>query len=396
MRWRIVGRWLNILDYALHSLRRKMMKNTTVFMVFSIVVFLFASFQLMRGALTELATVLLASSPDITVQQLLAGRQTTLDSQVKARLERIYGIAAIEDRIWGYYFDESNGANYTVIGLQNLDKPQFTAPWVKMVDGRLPKTGERGAAIISEQVKLHLQLGTRKNFSLFRPDLSLASFTTTGMFTRQADVLTADTILLTLADARDLFAIPRGQVTDLLVWVSNPAEIEMIATKISEIVPGSRVITKSRIAKSYTMIFNWRSGLGTLCLITALAAFVILAWDKASGLSQEDLREVGILRILGWQTEDILLLRFLESGVISFCAFAVGYLAAWLHVAMYNGALFRPVMLGWSVLRPTVTVVPPFIWSDVFVVVSVSVIPYLCATAIPAWRAAVIRPDSVL
>ena len=39
---------------------------------------------------------------------------------------------------------------------------------------------------------------------------------------------------------------------------------------------------------------------------TALAAFVILAWDKASGLSQEEKREVAILKMLGWQTGDVM------------------------------------------------------------------------------------------
>jgi len=40
--------------------------------------------------------------------------------------------------------------------------------------------------------------------------------------------------------------------------------------------------------------------------------------------------------------------------------------------------------------------VPPFAIDDVLLVFSISVIPYLCATAVPAWRAASVRADSVI
>jgi ABC-type lipoprotein release transport system permease subunit len=231
---------------------------------------------------------------------------------------------------------------------------------------------------------------------LFRPDLSQASFETVGLFDRKGDILTGDLILMTLPDARDLFAISEGLVTDLLVYVANPNEIETIAVKISEKLPGSRVITRNQILKTYKVVFNWRSGLGTICLLTALAAFVILAWDKASGLSQEEMKEVGILKILGWQTNDIIFLRFCESLSVSFLAFLTGYLLAWMHVAFLGGTLFRPVFLGWSVVRPVFSLVPPFAVEDLLLVFSISVIPYLCATAVPAWRAATVRADSVI
>jgi ABC-type lipoprotein release transport system permease subunit len=391
-----LGRLLNILDYALYSLKRKLFKNVSVFSIFTLVIFLFGSFQLVSKALTEAAETILATAPDITVQQMSAGRQVSIAASAKIEIAEIFGIKKTDERIWGYYFDEDNGANYTVIGVQ----PQFDNPpatrLLDLAEGRLPVAGERGKVVVSENIRHHLQLGTRKHFSLFRPDLSQASFETVGLFDRKGDILTADLILMSLPDARDLFAIPEGFVTDLLVYVANPNEIETIAVKISDTLPGSRVITRNQILKTYKVVFNWRSGLGTICLLTALAAFVILAWDKASGLSQEEMKEVGILKILGWQTSDIIFLRFCESLSVSLLAFLTGYLLAWVHVVFFDGALFRPVFLGWSVVRPAFSLVPPFAVDDLLLVFSISVIPYLCATAVPAWRAASVRADSVI
>jgi len=391
-----LGRSLNIFDYALSSLKRKFLKNTGIFFIFTLVIFLFSSFQLFSKALTEAAEKILTTAPDITVQQMSAGRQVSIAASAATGLKGIFGIQRIEQRIWGYYFDESNGANYTVIGLYNLAGVSSKSLWIGLSEGRLPAADERGKVVISEDVRRRLQLGSRKHFSLFRPDLTQASFETVGQFDKKGDILTADMMLMSLADARDLFAIPEGLVTDLLVYVANPHEIDTIAKKISEKIPASRVITNRQILKTYKVVFNWRSGLGTICLLTALAAFVILAWDKASGLSQEEMKEVGLLKILGWQTSDIIFLRFCESLTVALLAFFAGYFLAWMHVGYFDGALFRPVFLGWSVIRPVVSLVPSFAAEDLLLVFSISVIPYLCATAVPAWRLATVRADSVI
>lgn len=390
------GRQLNILDYALRSLRQKLLKNTAVFCIFALVIFLLTSFHLLGKAFTEAAEFILLTVPDITVQQMSAGRQTSLSSGAAGKLSAIYGIRKMEERIWGYYFDESNGANYTVIGMDHRHEDVDKGEWLGLSDGRLPEPGARGEVVISGEVGRLLALGERQYFTLFRPDLSLHSFKTVGFFDSSWDIVTADVILMSLADARELFAIPDGYITDLLVYAGNPQEIETIAAKISENLPGSRVITRSQILKTYKVVFNWRSGLGTICLLTALATFIVLAWDKASGMSGEEVREVGVLKVLGWQTSDIIALRFCESGAVGVLAFFTGYLLGWVHVVMFEGALFKPVFLGWSVLRPAFRVVPSFTFADMLLIFSISVIPYFCATAVPAWRAAVIRAESVI
>lgn len=392
----LAGRLLNIVDYALSSLRRKLLKNTGIFIIFSLVVFLLASFLLVTKGLTEAAQKILAGAPDITVQQMSAGRQVSIASSARESLTDVFGIRKIDERIWGYYFDEDNGANYTVLGLSPSAFSSSADLLFGLAEGRLPGATSAGEVVVSDSVRKHLQLGSRKHFSLFRPDLSQTSFEVVGQFDQKTDLLTADLLLMSLTDARNLFDIHKGLVTDLLVDVANPAEIDTIAVKISERIAGSRVITRKQILKTYKVVFNWRSGLGTICLLTSLAAFVILAWDKASGLSQEEMKEVAVLKILGWQTNDIIFLRFCESFSLSVLAFLTGYVLAWVHVVFWQGSLFRPVFLGWSVVRPVFSIVPPFSMGDLLLVFSLSVIPYLCATAVPAWRAATVRAGSVV
>lgn len=389
---RYISRSLNILDYAISLLLRQRLKNFSILFVFSAVIFLLSSFQLATSALRKSAEILLTAVPDVTVQMMSAGRQVPLHISSQEAVKGVLGIADIKQRIWGYYFDEKNGANYTVIGLPQ--NSVATAVEQSLAWGKLPE--QTGEVIVARPVSESMQLGERKQFSLFRPDLSLQSFIKVGEFSRGNGLVTDDVLLMSLEDARKLFAMGDDEITDLLIEVGNKAEIDTVAKKISEILAGTRVVTKKQIQKTYDVVFSWRSGFGSICLLTSLFAFIILAWDRAAGLSPEERKEMGILKVTGWQTIDILHLRFWESSVIAFLSFLIGYSLAWGHVTIFDAVLLKPVLLGWSVLQPTYHFTPPFSLVDMLVIAALSVIPYLVATIIPAWKSAMVRPDTVI
>ena len=291
---------LNILDYALASLWRKRLKNFSVFLIFTGIIFILASFQFLSSSLSQTAQTLLVNVPDITVQQLSGGRQVPFLTESTQKLDEIFGIRSIQPRVWGYYFDESNGANYTIMG---IDLPLKSDLFPKLLaSGSYDGMKKQGDVILGQYVFENMGMEGRQVFSLFRPDLSMIAFNRVGVFAKTSNLLTGDIILMSLSDAQDLFAMQTNQITDLLVTVGNPTEIATIAEKISDTIPGTRVLTKDQILKTYEAIFGWRSGFGSACFLAGLLSFVILAWDKGLGLSEEEKREVGILKILGWQT----------------------------------------------------------------------------------------------
>ena len=372
------------------------MKSLSVLLVFAAVIFLLASFQMVTQALSDKAKQVLVHTPEITLQKMSAGRQEYFPLAYKDQLAGIFGIRRMVPRIWGYYFDEVRLANYTVMGMDTSEMPEGDRLDSALASGRMPSLEESGRVVIGHSIKKGLDLAGRTTFSLFRPDLSLKPLEISGEFSQNTDILTNDLIVMTLGDARDLFAIPAGQVTDLCIYVANPKEIDTIARKISDALPAVRVLTRPQIQKTYQVVFGWRSGFGSICLLAALAAFVILAWDKASGLSPEERREIAILKVLGWETSDILAVRFWESVIVSGLACILGMTAAYIHVVYFSASLFRPVLMGWSVLRPELHLLPNMAAGDILLILAFTVIPYLAATVIPAWRSATVPADSAL
>lgn len=361
--------------------------------VFAGVIFLLASFQMTTKALTVASSESLAFAPEILIQKMKAGRQESIPVNYAEKLAGIFGIRSITPRIWGYYFHEISGVNFTILGLDPFAMPLGDQLSQAIDSGKTPEEGE---VVAGEGARSTLSANGSSLFSLFRPDLTLKSFSIVGTFTPATDLLTYDTLFMNLGDARDLFALPEGLATDLCVTVANAKEVATIAKKIASLLPDTRVVTREQIQKTYQAVFGWRSGFASICLLTALTSFIIFAWDKASGLTPEEKKEISVLKIIGWQTSDILILRFWEAMVVSLVSFFMGYTLAYIHVAFFDAALFRPIMLGWSALHPALRLIPSVDLSEFILVLCLTVVPYLAATVIPAWRSAIIPADSAL
>jgi lipoprotein-releasing system permease protein len=202
--------------------------------------------------------------------------------------------------------------------------------------------------------------------------------------------------LLCEDDFRKIFGGSKGHATDLVLRIRNPKELSTIALKIAEMLPDTRIILREEILRTYDSIFDWRGGIMVFLLAGALMAFIIFAWDKASGLSLEERREIGILKAVGWETSDVLLLKFWEGMVISLSAFLMGIILAYVHVFFTSSALFAPALKGWSVLYPSFRLTPFIDFSQIGALFFLSVVPYTVATIIPSWRAATVDPDSVM
>lgn len=92
----------------------------------------------------------------------------------------------------------------------------------------------------------------------------------------------------------------------------------------------------------------------------------------------------------------MIVMKFWEGMVLSLSSFLFGIILAYVHVFFTSGSLFKPVLKGWSVLYPDFKLTPFIDAYQVAILFFLAVVPYLVATIIPAWRAAITEPDMVM
>jgi ABC-type lipoprotein release transport system permease subunit len=212
----------------------------------------------------------------------------------------------------------------------------------------------------------------------------------------ESELVATDVVALSGVDFRRIFGFDADVFTDAAVRVANPAEVRTVATKIVQVMPDVRAITRDDIARTYEAVFDWRGGLAVLVLAGAVLAFAVVAWDKASGLSAGERREIGILKAVGWDTSDVLLMKAWEGAAVSLTAFALGALAAWVHVFHTSAPLLRAVLQGWSGLYPEFRPAPHVTAFELVNLLLLAVVPFVLATLVPSWRAATADPDAAM
>jgi ABC-type lipoprotein release transport system permease subunit len=372
-----IERQKNVLDFTLASLARRKRKNLALLLVYTLLVFLIASVMFATFSIKKEASLLLENAPEMIVQRTVAGRQDPIPLSYLERIQGIPGVMSCEGRLWGYYYDPVAGANYTLLVPREEEPGQGTIDVGSGVARtRLASPGDSLEFKTSTGEVIELEVGE--------------------VISAESELVSSDLVLVSNADYRRIFGGSDELATDLVVRVANERELSTIALKIAERLPDTRIILREEILRTYDAVFNWRGGILILILSGVVLAFAIVSWDKASGLSLEERREIGILKAVGWETSDVILMKFWEGMVVSLSSFLLGVLLAYAHVFFGGAKLFAPVLKGWAVLYPEFKLVPFIDASQITALFFLTVVPYTVATIIPSWRAAIIDPDSVM
>ncbi len=374
---RVLNRHRAILDFALSSLLRRKTKNLALFAVYTLLIAVIASLIFFVQALKREAALVLSEAPDMVVQRMVAGRHDLIPTGYGDIISTIRGVSSVTPRLWGYYYDPVFKANYTLL--------------VRDTEPLQPGSIIIGSGVARNQ---RITAGDLLNFRSYH-GLPLL-LTVTEILPHASELVAADLVLMARQDFQAMFSLPAGVATDLAVTVANPRELITVANKVAAKFPDTRPILKSELLRTYDSLFDWRGGMIVVMLGVAVLAFVIFAWDKATGLSAEERREIGILKSIGWETTDVLLLKFWEGTTVSLSAFMAGVLLAYLHVFFGSAALFSHALKGWAVLYPQFRLVPVIDGYQLAVLFTLTVLPYTAATIIPAWLAATIAPDAAM
>jgi ABC-type lipoprotein release transport system permease subunit len=218
-----------------------------------------------------------------------------------------------------------------------------------------------------------------------------------GRFRAETAIRTADVVLVTDRDARRILGVPGGGATDFAVWLANENEADAVTARIAEL-SGTRlrVIERERQRRAYGLTFDTRGGLLAIALLPTLAALLLLAWERLTGLGADERREIAILKAVGWETRDVLMTRLWESSILALLGSVLGVVLAYAYVFPLGAPGLRDALFGWSLLYPTIDLVPATDPAELVAFVAIVVIPFVAIGIVPAWRASIVDLEDVV
>jgi ABC-type lipoprotein release transport system permease subunit len=373
--WSRIEKQRKIIDFTLSSLARRKGRNLALSLVYAGVVFLLASVLFMTGALRMEAKMLLGNAPELVVQRQVAGRHDLMPNSYLDVVRSITGARNVKSRLWGYYFDPSLRANYTLVVPEKFS------------------SGE-GTVVIGQGISRIDSAFPGDILSIRGYDGRLVNLTVNSVLSLESALLTSDLMLISKKDFITIFNIPPDHFTDLTLSVENAGDLPGVAAGIVDRLPDTRIISRQDILKTYADMFDWRGNFILFTISATIWVIGILAMDKAFGFCAEERKEIGILKAIGWNASDVLLVKFWEGILISLCAFLNGILPAYVHVFYMQSVLFTPVLKGWSVLYPDFRLTPFVNPREIAILFFLTIVPYTLATIVPSLKLAAVDPDT--
>ncbi len=382
-------------EFALNSILRQKTKNIFIFTLFTILIFLVASiFEISNGLKKELLTTV-NSLPEITIQNTQAGKIIDIEESKINEILQINGISSANGRVWGYYYFAPKNLYFTIVGIDQFEqqaKNNFEILTKQYDFNKMQNEMIVGNGIL----KILNENYYREYFNFIKPNGEIKQVNIIGSFDRETTLQTNDIILMSKDLAYEIFGINQTMVTDIVVDVKNIEEIDTVALKIKEIFPNYKVTTREDLKRGYEEMFNYKGGLFLALFIVCLFSFFMIIYDRSSGLNNEEKREIGILKAVGWSTNNILKWKFYESTIISITAFLFGFILSFLYVYILEAPLLKNLFLGFNTMKPEFSIPFELNLSLMATIFFICIPIYIAATIFPSWRASVADADEVL
>ena len=169
----------------------------------------------------------------------------------------------------------------------------------------------------------------------------------------------------------------------------NKNEVDFLADKIRRYHGDLRVTTKDEMIRKFEGLYDFKSGWFLALLLTSVLAFGIISYDKASGQTSQEKREIAILKALGWDISDIIKFKLIESSILSVLTFFIALNLAIFFVYFLKAPILSEVFSGFSNLKLDFDLVFVFDFKLIALLFLLSVPLYVSISIIPAYKASV-------
>ena len=372
-------------------------ESFSTFFLYTILVSILSSFFLMKSSLFYEFDTLIEGKPDLIIQKMEGGKAVNTPLEWSDEILGVDGVGNVYPRLFGTYFFEPARAFFTLVGFSLLEE-SYDHELQSIIDGTDFKTFQKdGGLYLGEGVKKILRDHFySEKFSFFYGNGQKETLLILGTFSKKSSIETNDLILLRSEKIRKILNISDEDATDLVAIIPNPSEKSIVALKIREIFPNSRILDLSDINLAMKRNYDIFGGTFFALFLLPLLAFFILFYTKSTSLTEKGIKHVAILRALGWEIPLVMSWHLFSSFFISSFSFMVGVLLSYFYVFLFNAPGLNKLFLGYGNLStnlPFSAVVPV---ETLFYLFLVTVIPYTLASIIPIYRSSISHPLEVI
>jgi putative ABC transport system permease protein len=349
------------------------------------------------GGLDDEAAAAARLGPDLVVTGLRYGRPAPLPAEAADLLRAIPGVARVRARIVGPIDIGAAPERAVLVGVD----PEGLPPDVRCVEGRLFRPGAGQELVIGSRLarRLALEPGSRiLPFQRTRGGLRVPEIV--GVFRSDLPMWEANVILASLDTARAVF--DEGNTATELLVTCRDGYADAVRESIGRLPtlgpagPGDpllpRIVARADVEARLAGASSFGAGVFALHFVLLFAAAVpLLVVATGAGL-RERRRETGILKMLGWGTDEVLLRALAESLALAAAGAALSVLGAALWLGPLGARGIAAVLLPGADADPAFAVPWRLAPGPVVTGAALSFVLVLVGTIPSNWRAASAEP----
>ncbi|MFO7562514.1 MAG: FtsX-like permease family protein [Enhygromyxa sp.] len=293
---------------------------------------------------------------------------------------------------------ESSSTGVQLIGVEVEADRRVTRVAEQIKDGAWLEPGDQGV-VIGRRVAEQLGLGIGDELVVLSQgaDGSMANevYPVRGVLKSMADKIDRAGVFMTHAEFRELMVLPEG-VHQMILRVPADAELDGATAQAAAAAPeGVEVSSWKQLSPMLaSMLDSGQGAMQVMAIIVYLAVGIVILNAMLMAVF-ERIRELGVLKAIGFSPAKIVRLIFLETGIQTTVAIALGVLLAlpanWymVHRGLDLSALGNVSMMGvaWDPVWRSKVELDTYLSPVLTLVVIVAL-----AVSYPALRAALIRP----
>lgn len=372
-------------------------KHIGAVLISMMIIFLLSTVLFISSSLQYSLLNTLKTQTDFSVSKVQAGKSVNTPLEWVDKIMEINGVSKVAPRIYGRYFFRPRENAFLVVGIDFFDEQNSEAlkKLLEHVDLKTFLSSE--SMLVGQGVKKFLVAHYFKEYFTFKtPKGSFKKVKIAKTFSKEANLIANDMIIMPIDLAREIFAMEEDEVTDITFNVPNDAEWDNIITKLYLMFYDVRVVEKREVKKAYENLYNYKGGLFLILYLVTIVTFILILYQRYSMVYSIERKEIGILRAIGWSIKDILKLKFYENVVIVMVSFILGVILAYLYVFIWDAPLFSQIFLGGANLSNHISFTPVIEFGLLGSIFLFYAVPFLVAVLIPAWKIAVTPPKEAM